>query len=211
MEFPADMTKNFFLTMALWIASVALTFHSADCRASILVWMREAGSDVVFTLSGSFDTTGLTPTGPTAFSAGSAIYPDAGGHGDVNFNSGATNIEGWATSARVPSFGFSTPGLTFATSSTGDTVVFNSAGLSLDENYVSGSSLSAEMTFSNTTFAALGVTPGTYVANLPAGQTYTLTSVPEPSTMAMLAAGTVATLLIAGRHRRSRMRATVTA
>lgn len=37
------------------------------------------------------------------------------------------------------------------------------------------------------------------------------TAVPEPSTMAMLAAGTVATLLIAGRQRRSRMRATVTA
>lgn len=186
---------------ALVFLGAAMAFAPVTCPASIVVWMRETGGNVVFSLSGSFDTSGLTPTAATAFSGGGSVYPDAGGHGDINFNSSSVNIEEWSATT-IPSFGFTTPGFQFATTNTGDTVVFNSAGFSLDQNYVSGSPLTAEMTFASTTFSAMGITAGTYVANLPNSQTYTLTSVPEPSTYAMLLGGLGCGAAVFARRRR---------
>ena len=59
--------------------------------------------------------------------------------------------------------------------------------------YISGDSLFGEVTFANSDFTSLGLTPGTYVWSWGAGahaDTFTVQiGVPEPSTWALLLAG----------------------
>ena len=79
----------------------------------------------------------------------------------------------WGIAAGSKTFG--TGGPFSASSGSGDTFGIEGSGgftvpvLLLPTNYVSGSSLSASDTYSNTSIAALGLTPGTYTYTWGAG------------------------------------------
>ena len=79
--------------------------------------------------------------------------------------------------------------------------------LDLPTGYVSGTVLTGTSTYTGKTFATLGFTPGTYTYTWGTGPTsdsLTITSVPEPSTWALLGVGAGVLGVILRRSRRSR-------
>jgi hypothetical protein len=113
---------------------------------------------------------------------------------------------------------FGSGGDIVASSGSGDPVgIFRSSSeLDVPAGYVSDSPLSDTSTYSGETFSSLGATPGTYkwTWGTGANQNFTLvigtavgTTVPEPSTWAMMLLGFVGLGLMgyqsAGRHRRT--------
>jgi len=182
-------------------------------EAGIIININEVGSDVVTTVSGSIDLTGLTDrspvnqpavvrpidavifVGPLQSGEGFAIPADAllGATGPSSFGSGLT---------------------TFPSSGSGDFVGVLSPGgmaqIDVPRNYVSGTMLSATDKYSGTTLSDLGLTPGTYTYHWgTGGDSHTLTvqigAVPEPSSLALaLTGGALALGYAWRRHRRAR-------
>ncbi|MBV9656516.1 MAG: PEP-CTERM sorting domain-containing protein [Verrucomicrobia bacterium] len=163
--------------------------------------LSQVGPDVVVTGSGTFITTGLTfsnnvngtpgiapsfgnllvsPTGAQPF----AVYSGITGPGSFGSGTGATESSGTGPDAGV----------------NGSNHV-----LGLPVGYVSGTFFTDSATYNNATFASLGFTPGTYTYTWGSGATadsLTVTGVvPEPSSWAMVGAGTLM-LLGLGRARR---------
>ena len=130
------------------------------------VTLKEVGNNVVANGSGAFNFMGLTLSGP-----------GAGGLPLVQANSGIIQIgaanhpisDAYIGFTGPTNFGFGTQFL--ANTGSGDFVAliqgiaFGGVGdvLFVPTGYVSGTALLDSMTFNNTTFASLGVTPGTYV------------------------------------------------
>jgi hypothetical protein len=121
--------------------------------------LREVGASVVATGSGPINLTGLTfeapGAGPIAINAQEAYIltgPGETGRGDLY--SGFTGPTSFGSG-----FGFG------PNTSSGDVVGITAFQglLTVPTGYVSGAALSDDMTFNNSTFASLGVTPGTYV------------------------------------------------
>jgi hypothetical protein len=175
---------------------IGLGLSVAPARAAYVVDLREVGSDVVATGSGTIDLTDLSLFQSSAFSV-TAISPSfgaivtgpaSGGHLDVYSGfSGPLN--------------FGSGSQTSPSSGGGDLVgisgLITVRHLGVPAGYMSGSALSDTMTFDNTTFASLGATPGTYTWTWGSGahaDSFTLdiiaaTVVPEPSTWAMMLVG----------------------
>jgi hypothetical protein len=163
---------------------------SESARASVFTFdVTEQGGDVEVTGSGSINLVGLTSGGDdnngsgivakhAELSIGGAVQVYLGVSGPANFGSGS---------------GAST------TNPTGDPVGI--AGglhqLFVPQGYVSGDSLSGSMMFANATFASLGVTPGVYtytwgnsdIHNSLVVDIEVPSTVPEPSTWAMMLIG----------------------
>jgi hypothetical protein len=134
--------------------------------SGLIITMKEVGSDVVMSGSGSLDIFDLFPIGD-GFSI-SYVAPivsrfACGLEGAGPFNG---SIFTGATLNKPSNFGFSAQ--TIATSGTGDLFGVNLYGFGVDAvflptDYVGGSPLNGTSTYSNSTFSSLGVTPGTYV------------------------------------------------
>jgi len=102
---------------------------------------------------------------------------------------------------------FGDGGLTYASSSTGDTfgVVGSSGFLLLPAGYVSGSFISGTDTWDDTTIAGLGLTPGTYDYTWGADGSLAVNigiePVPEPSSLGLMSLVVLAMVFPLLRHR----------
>ncbi len=111
---------------------------------------------MVVTGSGSLDLTGLTFYETSFY--GASVDPS---QAELLVGPLGGNIDIYTGASGPSSFG--TGGSTFASSGTGDVVsVLEDNYVSVPAGYVSGDPLSDSSTYDNTTFAALGLTPGTY-------------------------------------------------
>jgi hypothetical protein len=166
---------------------------SPPARAGYTVTLEQVGSNVVATGSGQIDLTGLSLVG--TFTVGPGVTPTVGfiGTGAI----GAVTTDGYSGFTGPTRFGSGGP--THVNSGTGALVAIEAAAnlLNVPVGYVSGKPLSDISTYDNTTIAAIGATPGTYVwswGSGPGDDTFTLqigpaAVVPEPSSLALLGAG----------------------
>ncbi|MBS0639998.1 MAG: hypothetical protein U1E70_01975 [Acetobacteraceae bacterium] len=172
---------------ARYAAALALALAAAltlplSASAAFVMTMKQIGSDVTLSGSGSLDTTGLSfvlsGTDDNEITPNGAIVhagPDA---------SAVSLFEGLLGPA---SFG---PGdRTDATSGAGAAVGLEGGKvLMVPEAYQPGDLLTTTLTFANATFDSLGVTPGTYVwtwGSELAGtaDSFTLQIIPEPASL----------------------------
>lgn len=168
---------------------LGITMVAAPATAGVTVNITQVGSDVVANVSGSLDLTGATP----ACSCGSQPYIWAAEGFLHTGNSSFTGDDYYGVTGTAT---FGSGGQFDASSTTGDDFGL-AAGAGGDANfevpagYVSGSALSSSATWTNQTFAALGLTPGTYTYTLP-NDSITVNiegAVPEPATWAMMLVG----------------------
>jgi hypothetical protein len=159
---------------------IALVFACLGIRqsaqAGYIVTLQEVGSDVIATGSGAINLTGLTFL--AHFHLTSAIGPQ-----DATIRTGPTSyVDLYHTGSSGP-VSFGGGATTYASSGGGNMVGIGGPlhTLIVPGGYVSGNFLSGSATYSDTTVASLGVTPGTYVWTWGNGanQNFTL-QVPPP-------------------------------
>ncbi len=200
------------------LAAAALLAAASQAQAGYVVTLEQQGSDVVATGSGSLNISALSYSSSfNNIAAGLNASIGVFGVGPVS----NTSYSIYSGSLSGPtSFGSGTD--YYPSSGSGDTVgvvgVTGSTGVFVPGGYTSGSSLSSSSTYSGTTLADLGVTPGTYtwtwdIVTMPVGPTppgggatdfFTLEIVaptPEPSTFGLFAL-TAAGLTLGGYLRR---------
>jgi hypothetical protein len=191
------------------VAAGVTAFSAARTQAALLFTVQAVGPDVVVTGSGTANTSDLTVAGLfagyTRVIDPSAATINVGPYGffqDTTYD-GLTGPSTFGTGGQIGSF-----------VGTGDCFGFNSADitpsflvLELPMDYVSGAQLNGTATYTNSTFATMGVTPGTYVYSFGSGlNADTLTidiggvPVPEPASLGALAVGGTALI----RRRRGR-------
>lgn len=155
----------------LLAAATAALLNIAPVNAAVVTQFKQVGSDVVATLSGTLDLTGLTADTSLWFGGVPFISP---ANAAVASNTAGALLDLYYGSISGPA-SFGSGGVTLADSRTGDSVSFRpfDFGIFVPHLYVSGGSLNATMTFLGKTFADFGVTPGDYVYNLPS-DTYTV-------------------------------------
>ena len=188
---------------SLLLTICILGLGNASARAALIMSYEEAGSDVVGTLSGSLDLTGMSGS-CCSFTPVANVAPLFGTFGTGPEN--ALVITFFDPFASGPS-SFGPGGQTGATSSSGSpfffTVFFRSIAVPL--GYANGDPLNATSTFTNATFSSLGLTPGEYVYTLGSGDTITIrteqAAVPEPTTLSLLAFGLAGTGMAVRRRR----------
>jgi len=172
------------LVSSLVVSGIALSSAFATkADAAVLIAAQQTGGNVVFSYSGSLNTTGL---GLNVFPLPDSQHRIIPATGVLNnFSSPYLRSRNGVLSGPTS---FGTGAQTNANSYTGDSFSLNPTGGSvvLPSGYTSGSALSGSVTFDSTTLAGLGVTPGTYVWTLTNGDTITVTTsaiVPEPLTI----------------------------
>lgn len=195
--FPVSMKRLVPPGLAL-LAGMFLVPCAAQATPYVVKLVQQ-GSNVVATGSGEFDLTGLTFNSIGATSQ-SAVQPSTGYVG--------TGTQGSAMDAYNGLSGpmaFGSGASTYATTGTGDSAGFNAiwSGPTLfaPQGYVSGTALANSSTWDSSSFASLGITPGTYTWTwgTAADQSFTLIAgtkaVPEPAALGMFGLGM---LLIGG-------------
>ena len=174
------------------LALAASCAVSSAANAVITVNVGQSGANVVATLSGSLNLTGLTVL-PTPFGLTRAIAPSRGyiGVGTSPLTTGYQGLSGAGV------FGPGT-GFTLSNADAGDgfglDTIFGLNVLFLPTTYLSGAALSGSSTFYNATIAGLGLTIGSYVF-LSSSDSLTINingapaAVPESATWAMMLVG----------------------
>jgi len=187
------------------VALAGLALTAPQAHAGFIATIQQVGSDVVITGSGTINTTALTfelegPLGPEVFPSDTGVFLGTP-YGSVGYYAG--------TLAGPSSFGGG--GSTIGSSSSGSDVgtwgTHNTDPIAVPLGYVSGSPLSASDTFSNTTIAGLGITPGTYIWTWGSGPTadfFEITTTPEPTSVVLV--GSAMLGLLALRRRIARRR-----
>lgn len=165
---------------------LALVVGILPAYGGVIVTATEIGGDVVFTGSGTLDTTALVfdLSGTTS----GFVRADVGmvlGSGDFDAYLFTTP----SSFGGPGSFGTGVDDFT-ATSETGDVfgLDFTFLNLGVPAGYVSGSPLSGSATFAGESFASLGITPGNYEwtwSTVTGTDSFTLQAIPEPSTFAL--------------------------
>ena len=171
-------------------------------EAGMFFTAREVGSDVTISGSGSINTNGLILKYPSMINMGAEIRPLNG----TFVNGSPYNVSADLYSGTVVSPVFGTTWGQDADSGTGGLVgrPGNPAYFAVPPGYTSGLLLVTTSTYNSSTFASLGMTPGTYVWSWGSGanaDTMTLVVVPEPSTLALLCMGVLGLLLHTRRRR----------
>ena len=172
------------------LAAIALGFLACTgtAQAAAVMSFEQVGADVVGTLSGSLDLTGMTSAGLYT-AANPYIDPSQGVFGT---GAGGAYQDGYLQQVSGAAFGAGGP--TVATATSGDAVFLWGLGtnLWLPDGYASGDALSGTVTFGGSSFTSLGVDPGDHVFTLASGDTLTVsfnTTVPEPGDLALVALG----------------------
>lgn len=148
----------------------------------VVITCQESGPNVVCTVSGSANLTGLGFGGPIG-EPSRLINPSL-----PSIVLGSGGLEIYSGMSSVNTFGSGTD--TIASSFAGDAVGFSGSSLTLPIGYVTGASLSGTATWNTTSFATLGITLGTHTGTWGAGpnQRLTLNVVPEPTALLCLSA-----------------------
>lgn len=192
-------SKSLIISITFFINGIFL----ADLSAAVVAIAAQEGSDVIFRFSGSILTTNLKPLAVTPSTIRAGISPQTGG---IGFGSvlGDDSARYLLFVASLGPFGTGVGG--FADSASGDIfgLVNNSrsAELVLPKSYLSGSTISGSMTFSNHTFQTLGLSPGTYEITWPVDtqiDRFTLVVVPEVSSTCLVLLSGVSMLLLRNR------------
>lgn len=139
---------------------------AGGAKANITINAVETGSDVVFSFTGSIDTTSL-----------GTVTPSTGTFTDIDYQTIYNMQTGYDYYYAISSapVGFA-PTPTTASARTGDSVGVDYYGfVFLPASYASNTPISSTMTFANKSFSTLGLTVGNYVWTLTGGQTVTLT------------------------------------
>jgi hypothetical protein len=171
----------------------ALFLLCSHASATTIVTIEEVGSDVVATVSGTVDLTGLTYS-TTSNGGASLLEPN---YGTIVLHGG--NFDGYSGITGPGSFG--SGDTTPASSKSGDD--FGLLGyadiIQIPHAYISGTNFSSTATWDGTTLAALGITPGTYTWNWGSGadaDSLTLyagvnppATAPEPGSLLLLSTG----------------------
>lgn len=170
-----------------WAVASTLLFTVLSGRAgasTAVIDFTQDGANVVATASGKVDLTGLS------------LFLSGGGTSQVIPLEGVVTIgvddpvDIYAGISGPASFG---SGLyTFPDSASGGVfgVVDHAIYLVLPEGYTSGTPLDSSSTFDGSTFASMGLKPGSYVYTWDDSSTLTINiGVPEPSTWAMMLLG----------------------
>ncbi|NJC09316.1 PEPxxWA-CTERM sorting domain-containing protein [Polymorphobacter fuscus] len=172
------------------VACLLLSTFATPASAAYIFDVKEVGNDVVVTGSGSLNLTGLTSLGPNV--ANGALRAEDPVFMVVGFGGGPT----YSGLTGPDSFGRS--GFVQADTNTGDVVGLSQSLFIVPNGYVSGTQIApSTSTYSNRTFASLGLTPGTYTYNFNSGanadtfkiQIGNVAAVPEPASWAMMIAG----------------------
>ena len=173
--------------------------YATPARAAAIMSFDQVGTDVVGTLSGSLDLTGMTADALPSTFVGAGVEPNLAGFSIGTVGDPQTHY----TQVTGPT-SFGSGGYTGAdNSSATDFAVYGggpTTGLWVPVGYTSGNPLSGTLLFSNATFSSLGLTPGTYLYTLGSGDTVTVqigpaAPVPEPASMLLLGSGFSAALL----------------
>ncbi len=194
-----DFQEEFYMTSFIRAAALGATLALAGqaTHAAVLYQLDEVGADVVGTVSGSLDLTGLSYIITTAFIT-SYVDPTVG---DSVITGPAADLYSGVTVAFAT---YGTGGLTTTTIESGDVFRIGKSNLAVPANYTSGAALASSVTFQNSSFASLGMTVGSYVYTLP-NDTVTLrigspAIIPLPATLPALL-GALGVGLILGRRR----------
>lgn len=197
------MSKYFICSTNIKVTTLAsfavfFMFPAHPAEAAIIINATETISTVVFSYTGSINTSDLgSPVANVQFySAVSAIRPFSSAIGSgVDLTNPPTNsltvssVDSYYNVDISGPFSFGTGNFAFTAFQSGDIFAFaqDQKFLGLPNEYVSGQAISGFVTFDISTFASLGVTPGTYVWTLPNKETITLnagaSAVPEPLTI----------------------------
>jgi len=163
----------------------------SSVQAAATMSFQQVGAEVVGTLSGSLDLTGMTKSPGYVSQGDGFVLPEFG-----YFSTGAklSLQDGYFDQMSGPSSWGPGVGGTLADISSGDAVYFAGAANDfwLPKGYASGDALSATLTFLLTDFAALGAISGNYIYTLTSGDTLTVnigSAVPEPGSLALFGAG----------------------
>jgi len=193
------------------LALVCSSLLHAAAEAAITVDIEEVGSDVVVSYSGSIDTTGIgfnlvSPSSLRRIAAfgGNAMFAGQDGA------RGASLTDFGQTPWTVAPTPFGSGGLFEADSysiAAGDSFGFQSNGFFVEWGYTSGKPISGSMTFENQTLASMGINVGDGIMNatFSSGDTLTVNAVPEPTSIAFMATGSLAAgvVVVARRRRRT--------
>jgi len=176
------------------LLAVGVVFTTAAQAGTVTITFEEVGSNVQATISGSLALTDLEfefdefidpafvdPSGPAFYSPTFT----------TQFN--PPNVGRWVAFSVAGPESFGSGDRTSATSLSGDPFAFevynfeegSFAELWLPVGYAANQALSGTTTWNNTTFAGLGITPGTYTWSLGGTDSVVIQAVPEPSTCAM--------------------------
>ncbi len=176
--------------VSLWLVSVG------DSRGAVIVSYTEVGGNVVFTASGSINTTDLTNSGNSA--TGSFTHAAAGllqsSTAGVLWN--GPTFDGPSSYGTSPFIGFanaSSTGNDFGIREPGS---FAGGGVNLPATYVSGTPISGTLTIIGQTIASMGLVPtSTWTWGTGANiDTFTIqqAGIPEPSSMLLIAGAALA-------------------
>jgi hypothetical protein len=199
----------FVITAAMCLA---FAWPAPAARAGVVVTISESGGNVVASGGGSLDLKDLTFESSPPYTS-PILHPT---FGDVRLgpSQNAGGLESSYTGISGP-MSFGTGGQSPQGTPSGSSVELDGFGgaISVPSSYVSGTPLTTGATWTNQTFASLGLTPGTYVWTWGTGSdadSYTLQigAVPEPSSAVLAVLGTVAVIAAYGwsRHRREHRR-----
>jgi len=193
------------------LLAVGVAFTTAARAGTVTITFEEVGSNVQATFSGSLALTDLDfffnefadgayvePTGPAFYSRTFSQFLE-------------DNVGRWEASTVSGPESFGSGSFTSADSLSGNPFAFDvNAGeegsyatLWLPLGYTANQALSGTTIWNNTTFAGLGITPGTYTWSLGGGTDSIVLqtqAVPEPSTFVLGAAGLACAAWL--RHRR---------